>query len=437
MKFQKQFPVFILCLGVVCVWILLGKTLGDGEEKETLITETEEMQAVQSETDDVQPVFHFKNIRVLLCGDSYESVFHSQIEIQGTKAFTLSYGETTEDYEAGTVLVIEPGDQRLLQGTLDFGWKEEEGQFVFPKLKRAQEAPAYYGSIHVENRPEGLLLVNELPLETYLKGVVPSEMPSTYPREALKAQAICARTYALMQMAGERGQEYGVDVDDSVSYQVYNNFAAQDTTNQAVEETAGVVLEKDGDLIPAYYYSTSCGIDFSIDISQETVFCSFMDDTTSGYESREPWYRWNNGYTLEELTRLSQVWGLNLGNVTSLSVEERETSGRVKTLRVEGSNDSAVIENEYQIRKFLATDYAPVTLQDGSTAPNLTMLPSAYFYLTPSYDEGGNLTGYQLTGGGYGHGNGMSQNGAKDMAAEGKKAEEILEYYFGAKPVKK
>ncbi len=113
-----------------------------------------------------------------------------------------------------------------------------------------------------------------------------------------------------------------------------------------------------------------------------------------------------------------------------MRVSERENSGVIKTLEIIGSGGSFEVEGEYEIRKLLQTQNAPVTLQDGSTAPNLGMLPSAFFYLTEE-NEGGVLKGYTLKGGGYGHGKGMSQNGAKHMAEAGRSCVDILRYYYG------
>ena len=111
---------------------------------------------------------------------------------------------------------------------------EGEGFFQLPYLKRKQECPSYEGSLKVEKREEGLILINTLPLESYLCYVVPSEMPSSYPLEALKAQAICARCYAVQQMENGRCEAYDADLDDSVSYQVYNNIGKTDAAAQAV-----------------------------------------------------------------------------------------------------------------------------------------------------------------------------------------------------------
>ncbi len=102
-------------------------------------------------------------------------------------------------------------------------------------------------------------MVNELLLEEYLYAVVPSEMPASYPLEALKAQAVCARTYAYARILHAGLPEYGAHVDDSTSYQVYNNILENAQTTKAVRETKGELLYYGEELADTYYYSTSCG----------------------------------------------------------------------------------------------------------------------------------------------------------------------------------
>ena len=85
-------------------------------------------------------------------------------------------------------------------------------------------------------------------------------MPSSYPLEALKAQAVCARTYAWKQIKEKKLEAYGADVDDSVNYQVYNNIGREANATQAVKETKGRILSQRGEPIEAYYFSTSAGM---------------------------------------------------------------------------------------------------------------------------------------------------------------------------------
>lgn len=123
-----------------------------------------------------------------------------------------------------------------------------------------QASYGYKGSIELRRYPEGYVIVNELPIEEYLCAVVPSEMPAAYEVEALKAQAVCARSYAYIQL--ERGDyaAFGAHVDDSTNYQVYNKKEGDEKTSAAVLDTAGKVIHYQGKIAEAYYFSTSSGI---------------------------------------------------------------------------------------------------------------------------------------------------------------------------------
>lgn len=422
----------MLCMGVVFLMLILGLDKRYGESEKTA-KEEEQTEQTREETETTESEVQVENpqIRVLICSDNYEGNYHDRVVLQCSGAYQVAYADVVEEHGAEELVTIEPGDPWLASGAVTLTPLEEGATFSMPELKRSYDSPVYHGTFQVEERSEGLLVVNEVPLETYLCSVVPSEMPANYPMEALKAQAVCARTYARKQMDGTRGDEFGVDVDDSVSYQVYNNIPQDERTNQAVRETAGKVITENEGLIDAWYFSTSCGLDLSQDFSEEAVFCASMASAdSSAYEKDEPWYRWSAYYSVEELTRLVGLQNPDFGVVTGMYVKDRETNGAIKTLVLQSGQEEYAVEGEYAVRTLLKTDYAGVTLQDGSAAPNLGMLPSAFFYLTP-VTEGEALMGYQLTGGGYGHGNGMSQNGAKHMAESGKNYQDILKYYYG------
>lgn len=432
----------ILCMGLVLLLMVAGADQKDREgkmpkktEEEAKGTEAEEeMHRAEEETgaSQSQVPADNPNIRVLICSDNYTGNYHEQVVLKCSGRYQVAWGGVTEEHGADELVTIERGDPWLALGSVTLTPLEEGDSFSMPELQRACDTPSYVGSFQVEEREEGLIVVNELPLESYLCSVVPSEMPSSYPMEALKAQAVCARTYARQQMNGNREAEFGADVDDSVSYQVYNNIGQNERTTQAVRETAGQVMrDAGGNLIDAWYFSTSCGLDLSQDFSQESVFCASMDTVSSkAYEKEEPWYRWKAFFSQEELTRLANLKEPGFGTVTGMYVKDREKNGAIQTLVVQGGEKNMEIEGEYAVRKLLQTDQAGVTLQDGSQGPDLGMLPSAFFYLTPQNGTDGS-GGYQLTGGGYGHGKGMSQNGAKHMAEAGKSCREILKYYYG------
>lgn len=116
------------------------------------------------------------------------------------------------------------------------------GKIRVESVNKQYGHPEYRGIFEIDLVDKALHIINELPLEEYLYSVVPSEMPTEYQKEALKAQAVCARSYAIKQMAGKRLAALGAHVDDSVSFQVYNNLREDAASIAAVNETKGQVV---------------------------------------------------------------------------------------------------------------------------------------------------------------------------------------------------
>ena len=144
-------------------------------------------------------------------------------------------------------------------------------------------------------------------------------MPASYEKEALKAQAVCARTYAYMQMKSNSYRSYGAQIDDSTQFQVYNNVETDAKTTQAVQETYGKMLYYDGNPVTAYYFSTSCGTTTNaaiwdsdpeqtpylrslslqtarsrLSFENEDAFAQFIKNKEfPAYDASYPFYRWN------------------------------------------------------------------------------------------------------------------------------------------------
>lgn len=138
---------------------------------------------------------------------------------------------------------------------------KESGSIYHENVEMWNNNQEYRGVLEIIETEAGYVVVNELPVEEYLYSVVPSEMPSDYPMEALKAQAICARTYAYLHIMNPAYPLWEAHVDDTTAFQVYHSVPEQERTTQAVNETQGMVLltpQEDG-LAETYYYSTSCG----------------------------------------------------------------------------------------------------------------------------------------------------------------------------------
>ena len=162
-------------------------------------------------------------------------------------AYIASPQETicVTEQECGEVVHVVPADETA--GTAVSLTGKPEDETVYP------------GSFVIYKSEEGLLVVNELDLEMYLRYVVPSEMPSSYEKEALKAQAVCARTYACARIREKTWENYHADVDDSVESQVYHNMEAQPETDAAVAETEGKIITCGGEPIQAYFSQPPAG----------------------------------------------------------------------------------------------------------------------------------------------------------------------------------
>ena len=314
----------------------------------------------------------------------------------------------------------------------------------------------YRGSGEVGINSAGALAgINELPLEQYLYGVVPRELgPIQYPEvEAQKAQAIVARTYAIVGL-GKRASD-GYDLTASTSDQVYGGFDAEyPVSNQAVDATRGVVATYGGRLISALYSSTSGGhtadneeafdgtpapyLRGIPDAERGNAFehvptlavfrnnanpASLRAAREGDFESDwARFHRWTFQWTDAEITRaVSAFANQPVGRVLEINALERGPSGRVLTL-----------EFVTEAGSFYAhKDGIRSALKYVNAAGDLASLPSTLLFVEPVIDRKTKaVSGFSVYGGGFGHGVGMSQTGAEGMAQKGHTVDEILHHYY-------
>ena len=396
-----------------------------------------------------------EKIRVLLGTEGYRGYYHETVELTADCGYTVSVGEKKEHYEEGECYSLsekefekEPGRRVVTPDAVD-------GKITFCNLKRAGGTPAYRGTLEIEAREEGLLVVNEVSVEEYLYAVLPSEMPSDFDSEALKAQAICARSYAYKELLENRYAKYGAHVDDSTASQVYNNTGETEAAILAVKETHGQVLFYEGEVAQCYYYSTSSGHTAAAeDVWENADAVPYLQAKETPYDMKSPWYRWQTFLSLEDLEKrakstltgryavvpeqiltydatekefVSKSVG-NIGELKSIRIWEQGAGGIATKLLVETEKGVFLIKNEYNIRSVLAPVNTPIYRENGETVNGASLLPSAFIALQKGTykDE----VGYLITGGGYGHGVGMSQCGADAMAQKGFSCEEIIEEYY-------
>ncbi len=425
------------------------------------------------------------NIRVLLSGSQAEQ-FHPQVVLYAEDTLLVEDVEGRESYRTAPqteiwfyleeqsneqhLWLVEESSGAIIEKKIEEGHTyqitNESGRRIqVTSLEKLQGKPFYRGKLEVELRQEGYLLRNELSVEEYLYAVVPSEMPASYGLEALKAQAVCARSYACRNILQNSLFAYGAHVDDTTAFQVYNNIAEQESSTRAVDETRGQVMVSGEELVEAYYFSTSCGTTTDAGIWNSKEDCSYiqgrfveaegggnaaafqspeelkkeenfrtfiMGRQESDFDSGFPWYRWSIRFSNQDLIRLLQEKGVYdaVGVPTSIQVSRRGSGGVAEQLQVSGTAGTVVFDREYAIRAFLSPKGLSLLDKDGKENPSFSLLPSGYF-VVDIVTEGEEIA-YQITGGGFGHGAGMSQNGAKRMAEIGYLYSDILKFfYFG------
>ncbi|MBR5798490.1 MAG: SpoIID/LytB domain-containing protein [Lachnospiraceae bacterium] len=430
-------------------------------------------------------------IRVAIKNNLFSSLYHEEIILSCDSDGVFYYGTYEEPKElslaAGEQLVI--GDEKEYQNSdrMQFIPTAHSGKIEIHDLKRNKMPVCVRGSLEILCCEEGYVLINELYLEEYLYSVVPSEMPAAYPHEALKAQAVAARTYAYQYLKNPGYPQFGAHVDDSVSYQVYNNIEEHPASTKAVRETKGEMLFFGEESITPYYYSTSCGMGTDADVWGEGNAANFPYLTANGigeekdynaeelteeenfrewilsenekdFEYEIPWYRWtyegkalspddifarlleryqtspNQILTKQKGGSFQSISPEKFRKIYAITEKKRNSGGVLHELEIETDKGTYLVMTEYSIRYVLAAG-GEICLKNGEKSPCQTLLPSAYFVLDEWF-EGDEVTGFTLYGGGYGHGVGMSQNGAKQMALKGYSYVDILQFFYRESVIK-
>lgn len=298
-----------------------------------------------------------------------------------------------------------------------------------------QEDRAYRGRLtFIPVFGHGITVINTLPLEEYLYSVVPSEMPPTWPEEALAAQAIAARSYTLANMG--RFKNKGYDVSGSIISAFYRGYTGEnERTTDAVEKTRGVVLKHENKYLNTFYSANSAGrTESAKSVWNMSVPIIGVKDPQIIFETEPPspdeltrWilsepltyssmskyyfrssYRWRLIVPREEIE--ARI-GKNIGSIKSITTLGRGMSGRVEKVLVKGTKGNEIITND-------------------SIRSKLGGLRSNLFIIMPKLGKNNIPEYFIFAGAGWGHGVGMCQSGAAGMAHNGFTANEILKHYY-------
>ena len=338
-----------------------------------------------------------------------------------------------------------------------------EGEFLQLRPKANNEpyifninGKSYRGIVEVRRYSSSdMTVINILPMEHYLYSVVPSEVEWRSHPEALKAQAVTARTYAYHNLG--RYSRLGFDVCATVYSQVYGGYSVErETTNKAVDETRGEKIYYNGELAQVYYFSTSGGRTeaaknvWSADLPYLQSVEDKYEDTNSRY------YTWEKVLTADEITKIMKDKGFDVGRITGIKIVGISEAGRVIELAVSGTKEERIFLKARCRDIFdlpsqwyrISTDADAIAFDFIEKANKNVTVAGAKVATKNGIEEiiskneitvlGNNTvrrissspTTYTFNGKGYGHGVGMSQQGAKGMAEAGFKYDEILNHYF-------
>lgn len=340
-----------------------------------------------------------------------------------------------------------------------------------------KEVSSYRGSIEFQIGYKGvqprIIPINVVGMESYLKGVVPSEMPASWDREALKAQAVAARTYAVRHMKTKPGNGY---INDTVQYQAYKGIKNEkDNSNQAVEETRGEVLSYNGSLIEALYSSSNGGYtEAPENVWQSSKGTPYLQAKPDPYDARSgtPDRSWQQTLTIAQIQDKLKNRTPAVGAIKKVELKQTYASGRVANLVIEGDKGVQNLSKE-SARTVLGLKSALYTVKvnGGTTVPtpggdvvsvyngsSTTQKDTGSLYVSngstssstvsnfvvqgatqkkvPNPSAGAGIvnqaapTSVVFSGKGWGHGVGMSQWGAQQMAKEGKSYRDILAFYY-------
>ncbi|HOL85342.1 MAG TPA: SpoIID/LytB domain-containing protein, partial [Thermoclostridium caenicola] len=325
-----------------------------------------------------------------------------------------------------------------------------------------------------------LTVINIVNIEEYLYGVVPQEIEASAPMEAIKAQAVAARTYTYRNLG--KYSKWGFDLVDTASDQVYNGYDGEkQATNAAVDQTRGKKILYEGSPISVHYFSSSGGMtEDSANVWGTSL--PYLKSVPDPYESGTSYnYTWTKTFTAQELKQILFLSDVDIGDILSVSIEEVSEAGRPIKLKFTGTKGSityyrqdgrAVLglpSNNYTIsspgstpapasgtsgtsgtvyavtadgskrgvdleNSVAVTSSGTRTLSDSGTLSAISSGGISTLSSGSRVSSGSTatVTGnvYVFTGKGWGHGVGMSQEGAKGFALQGYTYEQILKHYF-------
>ncbi|MBO4881157.1 MAG: SpoIID/LytB domain-containing protein [Firmicutes bacterium] len=479
----------VLCVALVFGLLFAGLVFAEGEEGEA---ETEDpasqTEPAEEESPPERELRSDYDSTYLWIGLKYGSDAVDKITLKSTDGFLIVKGnnkgwkETDVTTDSKTLTIVPSGGYATLvdeSGDTILGSMGNGGYIV---MSAAEDPEDRLITINGSRYRDGatatvtngkLNVTNVIEIEHYVRGVVANEMGYTYPIEALKAQAIAARSYAFRNI--NKHKNYGIDLCTTQDCQVYRGYVSEhDSTDDACSQTEGKVLTYDGKIVEAYYYAYSGGAT----LNSEDVWVNALDYCRGKVDEYYSDYKWAVHYTMDELTEEMESRGKDIGDVVSVQVTNRHNTGAVAEVTFVGTKGTAkftksTILSVLGLKSFMfaindsqfvwskdgqaiVTDAKVNVLGANSTGEDLSTVyvigadgdvaksAASDIRITNgtmvAMPEGSVSAGWRddpvrsdvvyIAGSGWGHGVGMPQTSARNMADLGFDCEAILQYYY-------
>jgi stage II sporulation protein D len=305
--------------------------------------------------------------------------------------------------EAGRISSGAQGKKMMLNYTsMDREWVRVRSASEFIRVN----GKSYRGWVEVRKKKNGrLLVINDVNIEDYLAGVVSAEVPVTWKLEALKAQAVASRTYALYQKREAGNRPYHILATEMG--QVYNGSSTERTNSlRAVQETKGYVIVYHGEIIPAFYHS-SCGGHTENASEFWGIDEPYLRGVECDCQKISPYGLWEKRVEISKVVSALRQLGYRVNSITDMDIGNLTQAGRVKTVLIHTADKAVSVPGE-SLRAALGN----------------AVVPSAFFELEMIEGEA------IFSGRGRGHGVGLCQWGAQEMALRGYDFGSILSYYY-------
>ncbi len=395
----------------------------------------------------------------------YGSSAKESVRIGSESGFYMGYevdGEFVKDAElAETDITVTSGEGTTV-AIGSYIYEADQFPTLYPVSGNVTvDGVKYRGGIQFKRIDGGALtIINVVDIEQYLYSVIGKEMSPSWNIEALKAQAVCARGFAISNY--NKFSKYGFNLDTTTTSQVYKGVSTEtESTRRAADETKGQVLKHDGKIIQSIYCASMGGAS----ANAENVWGGsypYLVSVTDPYENPDEAtrYSWSITLTADEIKNCLSNSGVNIGNITSVEIVSQDSAGYVTELLFTGTNGTHTVKRSDCRTIFGGKLHSQrYTIAGGEeTYPNISIISADGIFTKPSNElyvqgagkmsvlnvlssvitkmfapQSGNAVSageYTFNGNGWGHGVGMSQWGAKAMADKGFTYEDILTFYY-------